>query len=388
MNTFTPRSRGSRRAWHLIAGVVIVIVLVLQPPALPHFGPSLVTPLTTSTLSQLALLLAWIVLLVLALALLQQALVPDRALVPPAWATRAPRRPTPRPSPFLREKVVAPRLLLQGEAALATAPPKTTEAPGRGATGEVRAREPIVGIALLGPVKIDGVRRPRRATTVELLAYLALHPDGAGRDELLEAIWPGEDPQRTRPRLWQAVSEARRLLGDAFERDGERYRLDREQVAIDVEKMDRIAEADQALPDLERALALWRGPPLGGSDYAWADGHVRRLESALATLLGHVGRARLTSGDAVGALAAAERGLRLDRLSEPFLRLALEADAALGQRERLTERYDAFRDRLEADLGLEPERETRLLHRRLLAPEPQCWASDKQPRSSGCHLTD
>jgi DNA-binding SARP family transcriptional activator len=365
-----------RRMAYLAAAVAVVVVLVLLPPAMPSFGPSLSTPLTTSTLIDSALLLAWIVLALLAVALLQRAVAPRRALAPPSWAVR-PGRVTGRPRPVLRrEPSSAPRLLVAPHA----------RRPGRtdGATLEPAAHEhpedwgtcmPRVRVLLLGPPTIEGIRRPRRAATVELLAYLALHPTGGRGDEVVEAMWPGQDPDRTRPRLWQSASEARRLLGEAFVRDGDRYALDRDRVTIDIDELDRLLahlERPGSSPGdtsaaVERAFALWRAAPLAGADYAWAEPHLRRLEASVATLAEKGARIRLAEGDSRGALDAAERGLALDSLNEAFIRIALEAEGALGQRERLTDRYETFRQRLDADLGLEPGRETRLLYRRLLA---------------------
>jgi two-component SAPR family response regulator len=104
------------------------------------------------------------------------------------------------------------------------------------------------------------------------LAYLALHPQGASRDELIEALWPAQDPKRTRPRFWQSVTEARKALGDAWVHQGERYQRDRSGVGVDLDNLDRLLTAgsrdgggDPAA--LEGALALWRGEPLEGSDY-------------------------------------------------------------------------------------------------------------------------
>jgi prepilin-type processing-associated H-X9-DG protein len=377
MSVVTPRNRGrAGRMLHLIAGTTIAVALVLMPPPLPRFGPSLATPLTTSTLSQLALLLAWVVLAVLALVLLRRALTPERVLPPPWWTIRPPRMAF-RPRPKLRSAIPpALRLLVAHRATpLADALATGVEHPNEQADNAMASRKPVATVRLLGPVTIEGVRRPRRAATVELLVYLALHPGGASRDELLEAMWPGQDPRRTRPRLWQSASEARRLLGNAFERDGERYRLDPTRVVTDIAEVDDLLEAAKAADGsaiarglLECAASQWRGEPLGGADYAWADGHARRLTATLVDLLNCVGGLRLDSGDARGALRAAEQGLELDELNESFVRLAIRAEAELGQRDRLNERYNTFRAILDARFGLEPERDTRLLYRRLLGP--------------------
>src|SRR5206468_2514574 len=100
------------------------------------------------------------------------------------------------------------------------------------------------------PLRIeDGTRRRRRlrASAKELIAYLALHPHGATRDELLEALWPGDDPRRSEQRFWQAGSDARKLLGDALQRDRDRYLLDRRNIQLDIDELARLlAEAERA----------------------------------------------------------------------------------------------------------------------------------------------
>jgi two-component SAPR family response regulator len=61
------------------------------------------------------------------------------------------------------------------------------------------------------------------------------------------------------------------------------YTLDRQQLRIDLDELDRLREqADGADEEhervlLERALPLFRGEPLTGIDALWADGEQRRL---------------------------------------------------------------------------------------------------------------
>lgn len=203
------------------------------------------------------------------------------------------------------------------------------------------------------------------------MAYLALHPKGASRDELVEAIWPAQDPERTRPRFWQSVTEARKAIGDAWLHEGERYQLDRSKVRVDLDELDQLltVASDDTTSDattLERALVLWRGEPLEGTDYLWAEGEMRSLSATLLDLLERVGRVRLAHGDARGALQMAEQAIALDQLHEPSWRLALQAEHALGLRESITRRYDDLTRSLDEQLGLEPARETRLVYRQLL----------------------
>ncbi len=231
-------------------------------------------------------------------------------------------------------------------------------------------------ISVLGPLTITGAKRSRRglrARALELIAYLALHPRRVQRDELLEAFWPGVDPRRTRPRLRQAVRDARRLLGNAVAGEHECYWLDRAAADVDLDELERLlsevrgTEDDQVVQRLlEQALALFAGEPLAGSDYPWSEGDLRQLRVTYVELLERVGRIRLGSGEPRRALELAERALTFDGLNEGLWRLALEAESALGLREAVDERYERLRALLAERLGLEPDQATRSLHRMLL----------------------
>jgi two-component SAPR family response regulator len=170
--------------------------------------------------------------------------------------------------------------------------------------------------------------------------------------------------------LYQAVRDARRLLGAALVTEHDRYRLDRSRVRIDADELEETlnvaaGSGDRQKP-LEQALALFRGEPLAGSDYRWADPDVRRLRAGYVELLEQIGRARLACGDPRGALELAERGLAVDELNETFWRLALEAESALGLRAAVSARYQQLARLVDERLGLTPARETRVLYRRLL----------------------
>jgi two-component SAPR family response regulator len=236
-----------------------------------------------------------------------------------------------------------------------------------------------IGVLLLGPLELTGCKKkqPRRQATAELIAYLALQPRRASRDELLEALWPGHDPHRSANRFYQAASEARKLLGDAFRRERDTYALDRQQVRIDLDKLDRLiveAEAstrehEQAL--LECAVSLFRGQPLAGIDALWADAEARRLQALQSELLERVGRLSLEAAQPTRALVAADRACALDPSNERPVQLALEAEAALGRREAVVARYERLRRDLEEQFGLEPSRDTKAVFRRVLSQDAQ-----------------
>ena len=380
--------------------VAIVWLLVESRPPLPTTAAFT----STSNLDRLLGCLAWLGALLFTLGLLTRLAVrhpaaqlerpaplrslrPRRRAVRPSalggYANRAfPLTLRPRPNSDERVRVepratvIEPRqrqpLAAQHEASAADEEPLT-------GTPEVR-------LSILGPLLIEGGRkhgRKLRGPTRDLLAYLALHPNGAHRDQLTDELWPDQTPEQARSRLYRAATDARSHFGDTIlSRDGEHYRLDRSLVRVDLDELERLQAAlarshsvDDELSQLEASLALFRGEPLAGSDLPWAENEQRRLHAVRLELLARAGHNRLTRGDASGALANAEAGLAGEPYNERLARLAMEAEAALGLRAAVINRYDNLRDLLEQELGLQPHRETRALYRALLG---QDHAADEQ----------
>jgi len=365
--------------------LAILALLWMLRPGKPSLPGSLTAPLTVEAIESVILWLLWLAVGLLALALLFTALrqrsrssVAVRRLRgsssrPPwrAYGTRA--RPA---SPlFVVSAPLASASLANGRAVVSEQRSAERAAPASDAIALPTRPQ----VSVLGSLTIAGAKRSRRGirkAALELVAYLALHRRPVQRDELLEAFWPGTDPRRTRPRLHQAVRDARRLLGTAIASDRDGYWLERAEVDVDLDQLERLlAEARVADGDgdqvgqqlLEQALGLFAGEPLAGSDYPWSEGELRRLRATHVELLERVGRTRLGSGEPRRALELAERALALDGLNEGLWRLALEAESALGLREAVDGRYERLRTLLAERLGLEPDRETRSLYRGLLA---------------------
>ncbi len=159
------------------------------------------------------------------------------------------------------------------------------------------------------------MRPIKRSATNEMLAFLALHPAGATRDELLDAL-------ARKPR--SPYGEENHLPAPTT--PGPK------------------ASSTGSTPPYSTSLDP-SAPP--GSKPATPR----------------------------GALQAAERAISLDDLHEPSWRLALQADHALGLYSDITKHYDALAHILDEQLGLEPSHETRMMYRQLLGqaqePTPQ-----------------
>lgn len=243
--------------------------------------------------------------------------------------------------------------------------------------GRIEVRRPGGELVTVG-------RRRQRA----LLAVLLLRAGAAVRTaDLTEALWGEHPPASARANLHSYVSALRRILDTVSEAGGARlanaaggYRLDVAETEYDAMLFASLsAEGRQALQQdrpvraadrLGRALALWRGPPLEDlSDLDWFGPEAARLaEARLATMEDHT-QARLALGEhavLVTELAAAVAAHPLrERLWAHYLR-ALHGS---GARATALTAYAGLRTLLRTELGVEPGRELRELHLRILADE-------------------
>jgi DNA-binding SARP family transcriptional activator len=181
------------------------------------------------------------------------------------------------------------------------------------------------------------VGRIERSKSIELIVYLALHPQGVTPDELWEALWP--DRPVNRGTLHTTVTAARTGLGRAP--DGTRYLPDAhdghyrlsQQVGLDWARFHAlIASGEDDGPDglkaLRSALELVRGGPLTsptGRGYEWAVVHRTEMETVIAEAAERLALRYLDLGDHRQANWAARRGLLASPYDERLYRVLMRA---------------------------------------------------------------
>ncbi|MGC8472456.1 MAG: AfsR/SARP family transcriptional regulator [Acidimicrobiales bacterium] len=198
---------------------------------------------------------------------------------------------------------------------------------------------PEVVVRVLGPVEVVGTARPfRRAWCLDLVAYLALHPEGARADAWVTALWPDRmPPDATR---FSTISDARRALGraadgaDHLPRSVGRLEL-ATSVTTDWAQFRSLAGArgPDAPVAWAAALDLVRGPLLGGlrsSDWAVLEGLVAEMESAIVQLALDAAEHHLARRDGQSAERALRRGLRASPYDERLYRLLFFAADCQG----------------------------------------------------------
>lgn len=210
-----------------------------------------------------------------------------------------------------------------------------------------------------------------------LLARLALKPGvPCARETLMALLWSARGDEQARASLRQALAELRRACKAAgaapllVARDA--VTLDPEAVSSDVAAFER-ALAEGAPDALARATELYAGPLLAGfasPDPAfdeWLRDERARLSELAGEALGRLLRRRAEAGETGAAIATARSLLALDPLHESVHRTLMELYAATGERTLALKQFQACSEVLRAELGVEPEAETRRLRERILA---------------------
>lgn len=197
--------------------------------------------------------------------------------------------------------------------------------------------DPVVPmVRVLGAVGIDNIDHEGRRKVIELIVYLALHPDGVGADRLTEALWPDKAPE---PRtLTRNVCYARKALG--LDADGNnhlprintegRYRLG-PHVRCDLLELIQLAknareteDTDERLRLLSEALDFVRDKPFDSVidyEWAWTENWVAVAESEAADAAVLLAEAQLANGCDEETVRAALVGLRAAPDDARLLRL-------------------------------------------------------------------
>ena len=207
-----------------------------------------------------------------------------------------------------------------------------------------------------------------------LVAYLALTAGQRhSRDKLAMLLWSDRPDDRARHSLRQCVLTLRKVLGDdaetVLQADDEGLALDATDVEIDALDFEA-AVAAGSRESLERAMAIYNGDLLEDINVrseefeAWLRSERPRFRNLAVEGLAALAAQQAASGDAGDAAAAVEscqRLLLLDPLYEPAHRLLMRLLAEQGRRAAALRQYQVCEESLRAELGAEPEAETRRL---------------------------
>jgi DNA-binding SARP family transcriptional activator len=276
--------------------------------------------------------------------------------------------------------------------------PDSRKAPAvraEGLAGAAAARDgvPVYSLGLLGSPFAR--RRDPDGTQIELdcrlrrsfqvLAYLASSPGmEAGREEVMEAVWPTEGERTIERNFHPTLSHLRRALEAGREetippllhRKGV-YRLNPDLVwEVDALELDRRVEEGRARIEQgdpaaaaevwEGAWRLYRGPFLQGHYDAWVTERRERYQRVYLELLRDLGDLYLRLERSEQAMDAYRSVLLEDPLQERVHLAVMRLYAGQGRRDLVRRQYDRLCTLLLEELGVEPMPQTTREYHRLM----------------------
>jgi DNA-binding SARP family transcriptional activator len=193
--------------------------------------------------------------------------------------------------------------------------------------------------------------------------------------------------------LHNYVAQLRRLLGPRIVLSRSNgYLLDVRPEQIDVGRFERAVADSRAAADEERAkklreaLALWRGPPLSDLSYepfASNSHEIGRLEQQRITAQEDLVDAELSLGAGAEVVGELESLIAEHPFRERLRRQLMLALYRAGRQGEALEAYQATRQTLRDELGIEPSEPLRKLERAILRQDPSLAASSRPETVAG-----
>jgi DNA-binding SARP family transcriptional activator len=259
------------------------------------------------------------------------------------------------------------------------------------------ASRPVYVLGLLGsPIARERDEEGERdldcrlKRSFQVLAFLAASPGlQAGREELIEAVWPNEGERTIDRNFHPTLSHLRRALeggnrGDRKDRPAPLlfkngvYRLNPEVTwEIDAIELSRLAEEGReragrdetaaAVDAWRRAWKLYRGPFLQGYYEGWVTTRREEYQRLYLDLLRDLGDLYVRLGKNEDAMDAYRTVLVEDPLQERIHLAVMRLYAAQGRRDLVRRQYDNLCRLLLEELGVAPMPQTTRDYHRLMA---------------------
>ena len=209
-----------------------------------------------------------------------------------------------------------------------------------------------------------------------ILRYLITQPNyRATMDDLIEALWPNEEPGVARRKLQVAISALRRSLNAGYGCDpGGGYILCKQHLYMlnpavrfttDIAEFlqsyerGRSAQADEMVRQYEHACRLYIGPLLMEDRYTdWSIGRREQLSSIYLSMCLTLAEQALNRGECEIAISWATAVLVENTCDEAAHRFLILAYARLGRRNEALKQYQRCERILFDELGVPPMPET------------------------------
>lgn len=270
--------------------------------------------------------------------------------------------------------------------------------------------EPALRVVLMGGFEVSFAGQAvdasvwRLSKAQDLIKVLALAPGRRlARDQVLEILWPGRDPDSAVNNLHQVLHAARHAIGSAGADGRACLTLKAEtvhlcqngRIEVDAEEFEAAAHdalATRRRGDLEAALDLYSGELLPDSRYAdWAGERREGLAELHANLLAELASRLEEDGDLSAAADVLRRLLLEDPANERSARALMRVHALAGDRTAAIRQYEYLQKVLREELDVAPEPESVRMFEAVVSgqvgPPPVAGSGSKPPTNLGPPLS-
>jgi ATP/maltotriose-dependent transcriptional regulator MalT/DNA-binding SARP family transcriptional activator len=212
-----------------------------------------------------------------------------------------------------------------------------------------------------GAPLVFGRKAPRKALAL-LAAIVAYGGKEVPESHLLDTFWPDADGDAAHHALTTLLHRLRKVLRDseAILQRGAKLSLNPQRCWVDSVAFQQLINGNDP-PDVDRALALYRGPFLALEADTWALPIRERLQTDFVRAI----KLRADALEAEGAFESAieyyTKGLEADPLVEAFYQGLMRCYSALHRRAEASTVYRRLQETLSRNLGIKPSLDSQRL---------------------------
>ncbi|MGW9196602.1 AfsR/SARP family transcriptional regulator [Micromonospora chersina] len=194
----------------------------------------------------------------------------------------------------------------------------------------------------------------RRSAALQVLVFLAVHPEGATTTDLVQAIWPGLPAHTVTGRLYTTLSDLRAAIRTAtgatvLGHADDRYHLNPDRVDVDLWRLHAAAHhAATALTDpapaWQTVIDTYTGDLAAGHNWAWID---PPREATRRLVLDAYASAAAAQTDPHHRLRLLQDAIRVDPYNQTLHQLAADQLNALGDADTAARLLDGYQRRLQ-----------------------------------------
>lgn len=226
--------------------------------------------------------------------------------------------------------------------------------------------EPTIEVLLFNGLKIYRRTKDRepiklRSPKTEELFALLVSKGTVSRDEIIDTLWSGLEPEKAWKNLNSTLYYIRKAIGSScITASRNEIGIKESHIYCDLYEFDRLLKqirqgSERHLQWFSQAETLYTGALLQGKAYDWASGKTRRLEQDFIGMLELAARFHLEQNQLHQSLYYFEELIKLDPLREDIHHEIIQLYIELGRINEAYQWYEQLEETLLQELGTTPD---------------------------------